>query len=172
MTSVWLNYRGSDLQQGDLLAGCAVPVVKEDFEPSDAAGDIQVEERDLIVLTQSCDLSNSKTLVAALCPYFTVAEFESVNTDFKKKGQWEQVRKGRVEGLHMLASPTQPDNNRVAVVIDFRQIFSLPVPYLQRHADSLGDRQRLNSPFLEHLSQAFARFFMRVGLPVSIPEFK
>jgi hypothetical protein len=26
-------------------------------------------------------------------------------------------------------------------------------------------------PYREHLSQAFARFFMRVGLPVDIPPF-
>jgi hypothetical protein len=27
------------------------------------------------------------------------------------------------------------------------------------------------SPYLEHFSQAFARFFMRVGLPSTIPGF-
>jgi hypothetical protein len=26
-------------------------------------------------------------------------------------------------------------------------------------------------PYREHLSQAFARFFMRVGLPVEVPPF-
>jgi len=29
----------------------------------------------------------------------------------------------------------------------------------------------LRSPYLEHFSQAFARFFMRVGLPTAIPPF-
>jgi maleate cis-trans isomerase len=28
-----------------------------------------------------------------------------------------------------------------------------------------GERVRLLSPYKEHLSQAFARYFMRVGLP-------
>ena len=36
----------------------------------------------------------------------------------------------------------------------------------------LGPRGRLQSPFLEHLSQAFARFFMRIGLPSTVPEFR
>jgi hypothetical protein len=31
---------------------------------------------------------------------------------------------------------------------------------------------RLQSPYLEHFSQAFARFFMRVGLPSAVPPFK
>lgn len=33
-------------------------------------------------------------------------------------------------------------------------------------------RLSLMSPYKEHLSQAFARFFMRVGLPIDISEFK
>ena len=36
-------------------------------------------------------------------------------------------------------------------------------------AASQGPRLRLNPPYREHLAQAFARFFMRVGLPVDIP---
>ena len=30
----------------------------------------------------------------------------------------------------------------------------------------------MRSPYREHLAQAFARYFMRVGLPVDIPAFK
>jgi predicted DNA-binding antitoxin AbrB/MazE fold protein len=52
------------------------------------------------------------------------------------------------------------------------QIFSLPLAYLRRHAANLGSRWRLQSPFREHFSQSFARFFMRVGLPAAIPPFK
>jgi hypothetical protein len=58
------------------------------------------------------------------------------------------------------------------MTIDFREIYSLPSDYLTDHAISLGTRWRLMSPFLEHFSQAFARFFMRVGLPSTIPEFR
>jgi len=63
------------------------------------------------------------------------------------------------------------ENNRAALVVNFRQIFSLPTAHLARHAASLGQRFRLESPYLEHFSQAFARFFMRVGLPASIPAY-
>lgn len=99
-------------------------------------------------------------------------EFQQVNPDFARRGRWNEVRKGRVEGLHLLASPNDPSNNQDALVVDFRQIYSLPFAYLIRHADKIGSRWRLQSPFLEHFSQTFARFFMRVGLPSSIPEFK
>ena len=82
------------------------------------------------------------------------------------------MRKGRVEGLHLLASAEQPDNNRASLVVDFGHIVSVPFAYLATHADSLGEHWRLDSPFLEHFSQAFARFFMRVGLPAAIAPFK
>ena len=125
----------------------------------------------LIVVTQSCDLENKKARFVATCPTHTLAEFEEANPAFSRKGQWEQVRKGRVEGLHLLASPERPSENRDALVVDFGHIISLPLDYLEAHAESLGDRWRLRSPYLEHYSQAFARFFMRVGLPSAIPPF-
>jgi len=40
-----------------------------------------------------------------------------------------------------------------------------------RQGNVPGYHLRLLSPYREHLSQAFARFFMRVGLPVDIPPF-
>jgi hypothetical protein len=133
---------------------------------------VQMNRANLIVITQSCDLTNQKAEFVALCPIHALDKFEAVNPHFQKKGAWEDVRKGRREGLHLLACPENPDDNRGALVVDFRQIVSLPFPYLARHAGSLGRRWRLQSPFLEHFSQAFARFFMRVGLPSAIPPFQ
>ncbi|MEX0715022.1 MAG: hypothetical protein WD066_00465 [Planctomycetaceae bacterium] len=128
---------------------------------------------DLIVITQTCDLVNGKAAMVALCPIWTLEEFESyIDPAFRSKGRWEEVRKGRIEGLHMLASPDAPANNREALVVDFRQIYSLPYDYLRTLADGAGNRWRLQSPFLERFSQAFARFFMRVGVPSEIPRFK
>ena len=37
--------------------------------------------------------------------------------------------------------------------------------------DELGTKVRILPPYREHLAQAFARFFMRVGLPVDVPPF-
>jgi hypothetical protein len=171
--SWWTSAAGEGLMQGDYLPHCLVPLFQPDFgRQTTAVASVAVEERDCVVLTQSCDLENDKAVLVALCPVFLLPDFEAVNQPFAQKGVWERVRQGRVEGLHLLASPTEPGNNRASFVADFRQIYSLPVGYLRRHADSLGPRWRLRSPFLEHLSQAFARFFMRVGLPSAIPAFK
>lgn len=168
----WQRHQGPDLAQGDLLPACLIPIFPANLDKDTAQYDVAIGEANLIIVTQSCDLENQKAELVALCPILTLDEIESANPAFQRKGAWEEVRKGRREGLHMLASPEEPDNNRRALVADFRQIYSLPFAYLSRHAESIADRWRLQPPFLEHFSQAFARFFMRVGLPSAIPPFK
>jgi len=103
---------------------------------------------------------------------FTLDVWDTASPAFRQKGRWEQVRQGRIEGLHLLAGFNTPDDNRQAIVVDFRQIYSLPIGYLEGRTRTLGERRRLRSPYLEHFSQGFARFFMRVGLPSSVPSFK
>ena len=58
------------------------------------------------------------------------------------------------------------------MLVDLERVFTLSVDALRTFAESKGERVRLLPPYREHLSQAFARFFMRVGLPVDIPPFK
>lgn len=170
MTPFWTITSGPNLAQGDFLPGCLLPVF---LDPARAdVTEISIARSDLIVVTQSCDLENGKVQFVASCPIHTLSTFERSNPAFAKKAAWENVRKGRVEGLHLLASPLSPEDNRSALVVDFGQIVSLPLEYLQTHASQLAMRNRLASPFLEHFSQAFARFFMRVGLPTQIPPFK
>ncbi len=171
MIPFWLATTGSELSQGDYLPDCVIPIVPDNFGPASLSADIAIHSADLIVVTQSCDLANAKTGLVALCPIYSLKAFEAVNPGFAKKGVWEEVRKGRREGLHLLASPTHPEESREALVVNFREIFSLPLGYLRTHASGLGSRWRLQSPFLEHFSQGFARFFMRVGLPSAVPPF-
>jgi len=166
----WSEINESTLRQGDYLPQCLVPEFGPDFA---AAGthEVTANEYDVIVVTQSCDLEQRKVRLVAVCPIYLIAEFEAVNPAFSKKGRWNEVLKGRMEGLHLLASPTDPANNRGALVVDFREIYSLPFDYLVSRAAHFGPRWRLRSPYLEHFSQAFARFFMRVGLPSTIPPY-
>jgi hypothetical protein len=170
--SFCLQFEEGELRQGDYLPGCSLPVVGPAFAVGGEPHEIRTDQGDLIIVTQSCDLEQRKARLVAGCPVFPLAEFEAVNPAFAHKGRWNEVLKGRIEGLHLLASPTVPEDNRQALVAGFREIHSLPYGYLADHAKRLGPRWRLKPPFLEHLSQAFARFFMRVGLPSTIPEFR
>ena len=56
-------------------------------------------------------------------------------------------------------------------VVDFRNVYGVPLDFLIDLSKRNGKRLRLMPPYREHLSQAFARFFMRVGLPVDIDLF-
>ena len=168
----WTEYCGKELSQGDYLKECPVPVLPDTFETSSGSeGIIEIQNTDVIVLTQSCDLANEKAPFVALCPVYTLKEMQSSNPKFREKGKWENVRNGRIEGLHMLAGFSGPEDNTSSLVVDFRQIYSLPFKFLQKEAERIGMRKRLISPYLEHLAQAFARFFMRVGLPSTIKKF-
>jgi hypothetical protein len=172
-SKAWESVGGAELAQGDWINECVVPSLPVGFRPSDlASASVSFDRWNLIVVTQSCDLEQQKVQFAALCQILSLEEFESASPAFKAKGAWEQVRQGRREGLHLLPSPTDPQNNRSAQVVDFRRIFSLPIDYLSQHAAGTPSRWRLRSPFLEHFSQALARFYMRVGLPTAIPPFK
>lgn len=170
----WAKIRGQSLMQGDLIPDCRLPIFEENPVPreDDEPLSVKVILARLIVVSQSCDLENGKIEFVALCPIHTLSEFEASNPDMKQKGRWEKIRKGAEPGLHLIASPDHPEENRLSFVVDFGHIVSVPMEYLKRHAEFLGDRWRLQSPYLEHFSQAFARFFMRVGLPSTIPPFK
>lgn len=167
-TNWWKSVNCSDLAQGDLLHNCLIPKFS-------GSGDGRVVTEKLIrspviILTQTCDLLNQKAELVALCPVYTLKAWELTDPSFAS--QWESVRLGRIEGLHLLASPDHPDDNQQSLVVSFRQLFSLPIDQMTEQATSQGSRWRLESPFLEHLSQSFARFFMRVGLPSTIKSFK
>ena len=167
----WEKVAKADLRQGDYLMNCPVPVYVE-IPLENLSLEIQIGFSNLIVVTQSCDLENGKNELVALCPIYTLTEFEKENPKAAQKGFWEQVRKAKIEGFYLLSPFQNPENNRNCLVVDFREIYSLPFEFLTKHADTLENRWRLKPPYLEHFSQAFARFFMRVGLPANIPPFK
>ena len=102
MTSFWNSCQGDQLEQGDYLPGCWIPVVGADFNPAIAEPEISVGRSNLAIVTQSCDLANEKIQLAALCPVADLASWERLNADYAKRGFGEGVRQGRREGLHML----------------------------------------------------------------------
>jgi hypothetical protein len=174
MSSFWAPCEGDSLAQGDLLFNCPVPSFPADFptEPQpEVVAHTPVEVANLIIVTQSCDLANNKAPWAAMCPFLSVDELKAADPKFGHAKEMQNVRAGRYEALYLLPSPVTPEDPWAALVVDFRRIASLPVGFVKRKAAALGPRHRLNSPYLEHFSQAFARFFMRVGLPSAVPSF-
>jgi hypothetical protein len=176
--SAWTNISGSDLRQGDLLDRCVVPLLDPNFGEREGPNDVQLTDVRLAILTQSCDLvirpgkAEPKATSVALCRVYSLEEYSRVRSDFVQPKIREDARTGRIEGIHLLHSLAYQNDNQTVLIAHFREIFSLPFAYLQRHAASLNDRPRLQSPYLEHFAQGFARFFMRVGLPLDIPAYR
>jgi hypothetical protein len=83
----------------------------------------------------------------------------------------EDARRGQLPAFHVLAISDVAGFEREVRVVDFRRVYSLPVAFVRKRA-AMAKRLRVLPPYREHLSQSFARYFMRVGLPVDIPPFK
>src|SRR5437588_49586 len=75
-------------------------------------------------------------------------------------------------GYHVLNRCELTGQEMDFLLVDIRRIFTLSVDMVRELAAAQSPRVRLLPPYREHLSQAFARFFMRVGLPVDINPFK
>jgi hypothetical protein len=168
----WYGITSGSIQQGDIFDGCPV------FEPESANLDDPSKrsiftwlERDVIVITQSCDLvpGHVKTSHVLLCALWKRSDFSTGHFLATPKGL-EEARRGNLPGFHLLAACEENGFTHDVRLVDFRRIWSLPLEYLQLRALKL--HLRLLPPYREHLSQGFARYFMRVGLPIDVPPFR
>lgn len=172
----WYGVVDTDfLEQGDFFFSCPVldPKVSVTAETGSTL-DVQavIREYDVLILSQSCDLQQSKLETVLVCPHWPLETFAKGNTHFQTPRGKEDIRRGNAPGYHMLAACDLPGFPNSIRVVSFRQIFSLPFQYVTELARQRTTRLRLLPPYREHLAQAFARFIMRVGLPVDITSFK
>ena len=154
------------LEQGDFFYNCPVIIPISQGE----AGQLDAEEviYNVIVLSQSCDLESKKIDLVLVCPFYPIQEFRQRSDYFKSSAGLEALKRGNAPGYHLLNRVDIGGFVQEPVVVDFRNVHSLPICFIVKLAKSTHQRLRLLPPYKEHLSQAFARFFMRVGLPVSV----
>ncbi len=157
--------------QGDFVNSCPIIVYKtiKDLKKLGKLSS-EVVEYDVVVMSQSCDLVNKNIDLVLVCPVWPLSVFGESNNLFKSDNGKEQLRKGRVLGYHLLNKCELKGFVKDYAVVDFRNVYSVPFDFIIDFAKS--KRLRLLPPYREHLSQTFARFFMRVGLPIDIPSFK
>lgn len=128
---MWASIVGDILEQGDLLSGCLVPRLHPDFAPDNPstrdAQVVKMEEFDLIIMTQSCDLGHGKVRQVATCPVYTLIEFETHYPEFKKKDKRETLLKQKIISLYPLPAPSKPEEREASLIVDFREIFSLSI---------------------------------------------
>lgn len=170
---------GPELLQGDFVSDCPVASLQDgitlaDLERAEREGGgapIRVETANVVVMNQSCDLAQGKVQQVLVCRHYSLDELSEMEPKFANKGLRENIRKGHVAAYHMLAECSIEGHERSIQVVVFQEPGGVPFTFLSSFAAASGPRVRLVPPYREHLSQAFARFFMRVGLPADIPPF-
>ncbi|WP_445386419.1 hypothetical protein ACT6NV_06375 [Robiginitalea sp. IMCC44478] len=162
----------NDLQQGDFIPDCPilVPPAEMNFE---GENDIEITFIDSIILSQSCDLVHGKLEIVLVCPYRSLSSFleglpEEQQGSKARKKVIENLRKGNLPGYHLLNKDDQLAFLSDYQVVDFRNVYGVHFKSLQSFVEKISGRIRLQPPYREHMSQAFARYFMRVGLPQDI----
>ena len=167
----YVEVNDGTLDQGDVLAECPAGYLPLDWNAENEEHPILVDLYDLLVITQACDLAHEKTEYVVCCPVFPHSlideQYPGRGVNYVNK-QKERIRQGLVPGYAMIAGH-DGDPKRPISVVNLRQVFSLPKTFLRDMAKA--KHLRLLPPYREHVSQGFARFFMRVGLPIDIPAF-
>jgi hypothetical protein len=158
------------LKQGDFIPHCPLIIPPASMDGEEIVVDI--EFTDSIILSQSCDLVNEKIDIVLVCPFYPLKMFldnlppdQTSSAKFKKK-IIDNLRQGNLPGYHLIEK--FPGYFADYQVVEFRNVYGIQIDSLKAVASSMDHRIRLLPPYREHLSQAFARFFMRVGLPQDI----
>lgn len=178
---------GAQLTQGDLIPDCplvawrAAPIKLEGANETEALrGSIDVIRADVVVMTQACDLEHNKVRDVILCPHVSLiayrAEWENAlgaanqnPTERAWKRHCDDICDGFMWNLAMLNEGGSQQLATTHRIVNFHDVFTVPRVFLQTLLSQRKRRRlRLRPPYREHLSQAFARFFMRVGLPVDM----
>ena len=188
------------LTQGDLIFDCPLSTWAEiavgerpaggPAAPQDALPEQEVLLKrreiiaeDVIVMTQACDLEHDKVSDVVLCPHYALSFFRDDvwKPDQVRKGQktnaesWQKYYKaianGHLWNLCALNSSSIEGHAIEHRIVDFHMVYTVPRDFIESLLRQRGKpRLRLVPPYREHLSQAFARFFMRVGLPAALAK--
>jgi hypothetical protein len=177
------------LTQGDIILRCPLLTWDTQGLTSIAADDTaalaglaRAFRADVVVMTQACDLENGKVTNVVLCPHLPLSAYRVLWEDkMRQVGQnpteksWKRlcddVANGYVWNQAMLNRSDSDGAASETRLVDFHEVFTLPRSFLEAILLARKEpRLRLRPPYREHLSQAFARFFMRVGLPTPITK--
>lgn len=173
----WLEYvpASSELLQGDILLDFPVMVNDPEMDYSQLHNldemTVYVEPRNLIVLTQSCDIETAlgkptpsgkqpKADYGKLILLCRLFDMRSFNTEGVRS-----LLDNKSNSLHLINK--HEEDNRMLLdysVVSFGTFYSLPIGFIMNWLSKTeGNRPRLLAPYREELSQRFGIQFMRVG---------
>ena len=145
------------LTQGDFLDDC--PLLYLEASTSQEPEIVTAPAR-VVVLTQACDLSQSKgtrVLVAIVHEAQSLVEQGILKPNLIR----DQIRCHRVYGWYFLPkSETMRES-----IVDLRHLHTVPRNVLEELITRGKRVIRLTTPYREHLAQHFATTYSRIGLP-------
>jgi hypothetical protein len=161
--------QGDSLYQGDFLNDFEVLIPEVSTQGDQVAA--QCKKLDVVIMTQTCDIVQGNVESLLLCPCWDLWDF--IAAAQKKRFNWgkdqrEALRRGNLPGYYLSNEADQDGLKMPLTIVDFHEVYTAPTNVVKEFASRTGKRLRLLPPYREHLAQAFARFFMRVGLPVDI----
>jgi hypothetical protein len=191
------------IDQGDIIPGCLVlhAIAGEGAEKAEA----ELRPVTALVITQTCDLAQSKVESVVVCAVWPVARVVLQDPILRKEAKDTAERcqlamplpnapgaeaaitkiidrsKALKKELNAIMKGERPpfvmlekhDGKPAAALslVSFQHVYSLPKAVLIRIASKANPRLRLLPPYREHVSQAFGRYFVRIGLLQDIPRY-
>ena len=164
----------SSIERGDIIENCNIVLpTKQHYlailENKENAVPLDIIEISGIVLSQSCDIQNEKIESIIICPIWSLKFFIEKGGWFSSSHAREDLRQGKIPEYHLLQRFEGKELPEDFYFVDFHRIYSVPKNFIEAIIKD-KPHKRLLPPYREHLSQSFARYFMRVGLPEDIPK--
>jgi len=165
---------GTTFEHGDILTDFPIPVpnASDLFDPpNENTVRGTIETYDVIILTQSCDLEHGgKVANVLVCPLFEYSQAATKANMRINAEEFGRIRRGHRPPYHLLEACAIPNYQSEHRIVHFGMINTTYFDNLRIYTQNHPERLRLLSPYREHLSQAFARFIVRVGLPQDISD--
>ena len=152
---------GAPLTQGDIIDACPLIYWTTERDDDEFAGRRSVASRErVLVLTQACDLANSKTTRIQVA---VVHETETLINEriLKRQTIRDQVQRHRVFGWYFL--PAQDDMPES--IVNLRELHTINRELLEELIEGGMRRVSVATPYREHLAQHFAVTYSRIALP-------
>ena len=127
------------------------------WTPSRHAGGLGV-----LVVTQACDLANTKTTRAVIAIVHSAQDLVDRNI-LNASLIRDRIRRHQVFGWYFLPEFTEikfPES-----IVDLRNLHTIPRVVLEALMEQGKRCCRLETPYREHLAQQFANTYARIGLP-------
>ena len=150
------------IDQGDIVDGCPLlKIVDVDLQFPESPETICSLHR-VVILTQTYDLVNQKRQHAVVAMAHNAEQLVAQNI-LKAADLRGPIRGGRVFGWYFLPAAREFDLEEM--VVDFGQLFTVPLTVIRNLAAAGKRKARIRSLFREHLAKHFADTYSRIGLP-------